>query len=45
MASAREEWEAKVRSMQSNLGAAAARFDAGLITLQQQQQQYGIGNG
>ena len=30
----------------SNLGAAAVRFDAGLITLQQQQQQqrYGIGN-
>jgi hypothetical protein len=46
LASARGEWEAKVRSMESNLSAAATMFDAWLITLQQQQQQqYGIGNG
>jgi hypothetical protein len=45
LASAREEWGVKVRSVESYLGAAAAWFDAGLIILQQQQQQYGIGNG
>jgi hypothetical protein len=45
LASVREEWEAKVMSVESNLDAAAVRFDAGLITLQQQQQQHGIVNG
>jgi hypothetical protein len=51
----REEWKSKVRSVENNLGAAAAKFDAGLLTLVTLQQQLGgtpglgigmgIGNG
>jgi hypothetical protein len=33
LAYAREEWESKVRSIEANLGTAAAKFDAGLAIL------------
>lgn len=44
LASAREEWENKVKTVETNLGTAAAKFDAGLASLallQRQQQQQG----
>jgi hypothetical protein len=33
LASVREEWESKVENIESNLGTAAATFDAGLASL------------
>jgi hypothetical protein len=33
LASAREEWQSKVENFESNLGTAAAKFDAGLASL------------
>jgi hypothetical protein len=33
LTSAREEWESKVRAVESNLGATAAKFGAGLASL------------
>jgi hypothetical protein len=48
LASAREEWETKVNSVETNLGMTAAKFDAGLANLavlQQRQQQKLVGNG
>ena len=57
LALAREEWEAKAKSVETTLGATAAKFDAGLASLavlQRQQQQLqlqsqplglGMGNG
>jgi hypothetical protein len=45
LASAREEWESKVRAVESNLGAAAAKFDAGLASLVVLQQVFASGSG
>lgn len=55
LASAMEEWESKVKAVETNLGTTAAKFDAGLANLkvlqqhQQQRQQasqpLGLGNG
>ena len=33
LASAREEWESEVKNADTNLGTAAAKFDAGLASL------------
>jgi hypothetical protein len=53
LASALEEWESKVRNVETDLGAVAAKPDAGLVNLAALQQQpdgtpglrIGIGNG
>ena len=50
LTSAHKEWESKVKSVESNLGMAAAKFDAALASLavlqrQQQQQQKDRGTG
>jgi len=47
LAAASDEWESKVKSVETNLGMAAAEFDAGLASLAvlQRQQQLGLGNG
>ena len=51
LASAREEWESKVKSAETNFSTSAAKFDAGLASLavlQRQQlhtQALGLGNG
>jgi hypothetical protein len=54
LASAREEWESKVKAVETNLGTTAAKFHVGLASLavlqQRQQQQQasrplGLGNG
>jgi hypothetical protein len=44
---ASDEWESNVKSIQTNLGMAAAEFDAGLVSLAvlQRQQQLALGNG
>ncbi|KIM74055.1 hypothetical protein PILCRDRAFT_715237 [Piloderma croceum F 1598] len=45
LSSARDEWENKVKAVETNLGSTAAKFDAGLASLallQRQQQQLGL---
>jgi hypothetical protein len=50
LASAREEWETKVKAVETSLGTTASKFDAGLASLavlqcQQQGLALGLGNG
>ena len=50
LASTQEEWETKVKAVETSLGTAASKFDAGLVSLavlqrQQQGLALGMGNG